>query len=453
MTDCLSVDELVRFTGESPKRLLKWKSAGLLGRDCDEFTHEDIGRARLIHHLLHHGLKLEAMSAAAQDQDSVFCRYLKELSQRWPRSTFTIEQAAERFKMDEALVRRLMDAGGIHEPGEVIGQDDMGFFRACKVALDAGYPEDALMQVLRVYADAMERVAEAEGRMSHFYFHERLKGEGLSGEELLHQLDEAMSRLNPLVEPAILYFHRKGVARAAWEDMITHLEEDSGLLQKPEAPGQIQRAIMFVDLANFTPLAEAMGDIAAANVLERFGTIVRVSNARCHGRIVKQIGDAFMVVFSESISAVSCALEIEDRASREAQFPPVRAGLHWGNVLYREGDYVGSNVNLASRLATDAGRHQVLITHEMWKNARGLPNTEFVRLGKRKLKGLAREVVVFEARMAGKTPSNRETDPVCGMELGPGEVAARLTWDGTDRAFCSDDCLKKFVRDPDKYNL
>jgi YHS domain-containing protein len=100
-----------------------------------------------------------------------------------------------------------------------------------------------------------------------------------------------------------------------------------------------------------------------------------------------------------------------------------------------------------------AGRHQVLITADMWKRARELANTEFIRLGKRKLKGLAREVVVFEARMAGKTPSNRETDPVCGMELGPTEVAARLTWDGRGRAFCSDDCLKKFVRDPDKYNL
>jgi class 3 adenylate cyclase len=210
---------------------------------------------------------------------------------------------------------------------------------------------------------------------------------------------------------------------------------------------------MFVDLANFTPLAEAMGDLAAVDVLERFGTIVRVANTRCHGRIVKQIGDAFMVVFSESVSAVSCALEIEDRASREPQFPPVRAGLHWGSVLYREGDYVGSNVNLASRLATDAGRHQVLVTGEMWKRARELSNTEFIRLGKRKLKGLAREVVVFEARMAGKTPSNRETDPVCGMELGPTEVAARLTWDGRGHAFCSDDCLRKFVRDPDKYNL
>lgn len=453
MADCLSLDDLVRFTGETPKTLLKWKSVGLLGRDCEEFSHDDIGRARLIHHLLHHGMKLEAMAAAAQDQNSVFCRYLRELSQRWPRSLYTVEQAAERYNMDVELIRRLMDAGGIREPGETLTTDDMGFVRACKIALDAGYPEGALMQVLRVYADAMERVAESESRMTHFYFHQRLKNEGLSGEELLQQLDQAMGRLNPLVEPAILYFHRKGVARATWEDMLMHLEEDSGLLSAPEAIGQIQRAIMFVDLANFTPLAEAMGDVAAADVLERFGTIVRVANARCHGRIVKQIGDAFMVVFPESISAVSCALEIEDRAGREAQFPPVRAGLHWGTVLYREGDYVGSNVNLASRLAADAGRHQVLITHEMWKRARDLPGTEFVRLGKRKLKGLASEVVVFEARLAGKTAGDRETDPVCGMELGSGEVAARLVWDGTDRAFCSDDCLKKFVRDPAKYNL
>src|SRR3989304_9121895 len=99
MTDCLSAEELVRLTGESPKRLLKWKAVGLLGRNCDEFTHEDIGRARLIHHLLHHGMKLEAMAAAAQDQNSVFCRSLKELSQRWPRSTFTIEHDAARTGM------------------------------------------------------------------------------------------------------------------------------------------------------------------------------------------------------------------------------------------------------------------------------------------------------------------------------------------------------------------
>jgi YHS domain-containing protein len=42
-------------------------------------------------------------------------------------------------------------------------------------------------------------------------------------------------------------------------------------------------------------------------------------------------------------------------------------------------------------------------------------------------------------------------DPVCGMELGPGEVAARLSLDGRDQAFCSEDCLRKFVRAPEKY--
>jgi YHS domain-containing protein len=42
-------------------------------------------------------------------------------------------------------------------------------------------------------------------------------------------------------------------------------------------------------------------------------------------------------------------------------------------------------------------------------------------------------------------------DPVCGMEIGREEIAARLTMDGRDFAFCSDDCLKRFVKAPSKY--
>jgi adenylate cyclase len=259
-------------------------------------------------------------------------------------------------------------------------------------------------------------------------------------------------RLNPLVEPAILYFHRKGVARAEWDDMVMHLEADKEG-HVGSTPGEINRAIMFIDLANFTPLAEAMGDERAAAILERFSEIVRFANIRCHGRIVKQIGDAFMVVFPEPYSAVSCALEVESKVSKEPHFPPVRAGLHWGSVLYREADYVGSNVNIASRLGAEANRHQVLITGEVWRRAKDLPGAEFNRLGKRKLKGIAREIEVYEVSPAGREALNRETDPVCGMELGPGEAAARLTIDGVERAFCSDDCLRKFVKDPQQYSL
>lgn len=451
MTDTLSLDQLARFTGEPKKRLLHWQSLGLIGTGDGAFRQEDIGRVRFIHDIMHHGMTAEALAQAARKPASAANRYLEEVSVLWSHPIYSVEDAAKVVGMDPGFVRRMMDAGGLRQQGEFVSGDDLDFFRACHLAVEAGYPEDALMQLLRVYADAMERVAEAEGRTTHFYLHERLKAEGLSGEHLSETVADAVRRLNRLAEPAVLYFHRKGMAKATWEDMLTHLEEDSGLMEKVDELGQIQRAIMFIDLANFTPLAEALGDTTAAQVLERFAAIVRRANVRCHGRIVKQIGDAFMVVFPESVSAVSCALEVEERAAKEPQFPPVRAGLHWGPVLYHEGDYVGSNVNIASRLGSDAKSHQILVTSEVRRRAKSLAGVEWVRLGKRRLKGLARQMEIYEVRAAGERAADRVIDPVCGMELGPEEIAARLTLDGRERAFCSDECLRKFVRDPEKY--
>jgi class 3 adenylate cyclase len=186
-------------------------------------------------------------------------------------------------------------------------------------------------------------------------------------------------------------------------------------------------------------------------VLERFSTIVREATDAWHGRLVKQIGDAFMLVFPDARSAVACTLEIEARAAKEPQFPAVRAGIHWGSLLYREGDYVGSNVNIASRLANEADRHQILVTPEVRQEARDLPEVEFVRLGQRRLKGLSGSFELFEVRAAGSSESERVVDPVCGTELGPAEVAATLQLEGAQRAFCSEACLRRFVSSPQAY--
>ncbi len=452
MNDNLTLEQIARLTGEQKKRLQTWHNLGLIGDGDGAYLPEDATRARLIHDLLHRGLTIEVIAAAARDPSSQLNRYFQDLDAQWSRPAYTVLQAAGLAGIDADVARRLIDAGGIRQPGDSLTQDDLEYLKACGIALAAGYPEDALEQLLRVYADAMERVAEAEIRTTHFHVHDRLTAEGLAGDDLARTVDTAVDRLDRLAEPAILYFHRKGIARARWDDMLTHLQEDSGILERGRTPGQMRRCVMFIDLANFTPLAEAMGDVRAAEVLERFAAMVRRANVRCHGRVVKQIGDAFMVVFPESLSAVSCALEIEERASREPQFPPVRAGLHWGSVLYREGDYVGSNVNLASRLAADAKRHQVLVTAEVRRKAKALSGVEFIPLGKRKLKGLRREAEVFEVRPQDRQDLHIEVDPVCGIELGRAEVAARLTLDGADRAFCSDDCLRKFVKEPEKYS-
>src|SRR5438876_4638993 len=113
--------------------------------------------------------------------------------------------------------------------------------------------------------------------------------------------------------------------------MVMTLAEQQGLVKRAATPADLLMAIVFIDLSSFTPLAEAMGDVAAAGVLERFSRIVRNSVGAWSGRIVKQIGDAFMLVFPDARSAVACALEIESRASKEPQFPAVRAGIPLGH--------------------------------------------------------------------------------------------------------------------------
>jgi YHS domain-containing protein len=129
----------------------------------------------------------------------------------------------------------------------------------------------------------------------------------------------------------------------------------------------------------------------------------------------------------------------------------VRSGIHWGPVLYREGDYVGSNVNIASRLVAEAQRHQVLVTADVSRETRGVAEVEFVPLGKRQLKGVGDELELFEARRRTAATTERAADPVCGMELSPAEVAARLAMEGKERVFCSEDCLRRFVAAPERY--
>jgi YHS domain-containing protein len=121
-------------------------------------------------------------------------------------------------------------------------------------------------------------------------------------------------------------------------------------------------------------------------------------------------------------------------------------------VLYREGDYLGATVNVAARLADIARRHQVLVTEAVRREVGDLPGVTFVPLGARPLKGLSGQVGLFEA--AARTiegVSERSQDPVCGMELQREEVVARLSIDGTERSFCSDECLRRFVVAPERY--
>jgi class 3 adenylate cyclase/YHS domain-containing protein len=446
----LTLRQLSEQTGEAIEKLGEWRSLGLIGgEDPAAFPQSDLERVRLVQYLLRRGISAATL-AQAEKQDRFLARYVELRFPGGMGPTYSLREGAEIIGSDLDTVQRYWDAAGLSEQGDVLYEEDMQALKAFKIAAEAGFPEEGLLQLARVYADALGRVAEAESRLFHFYVHDRLRAQGRAGRALT-QADVASSdQMFPLVEPAILYFHRKGRQRAVKEDALMHLQDAA--FEHADVPGRLRVATVFVDLSSFTPLTEAMGDDAAAQVLQRFSRLVRDAAKRCDGRVVKQIGDAFMLVFPEAQSAVTCALEIDAQAAAEPQFPAVRSGVHWGPVLYREGDYVGASVNLAARLAGAAKRHQVLVTAEVRREASGLFDAHFVPLGRRRLKGVTDEVELFAvARMIeGKAPA-RLVDPVCAMELDLGEVAARLSLEDQELVFCSPACLQRFVAAPERY--
>ena len=91
-------------------------------------------------------------------------------------------------------------------------------------------------------------------------------------------------------------------------------------------------------------------------------------------------------------------LRLVEIAERDADYPPLRAGIACGQAVHRWGDWFGTPVNLASRLTTRARPSTVLVSVEVRDGVDGA--YEFSDAGKKKLKGFSAPVHAFRARRA-----------------------------------------------------
>jgi adenylate cyclase len=169
--------------------------------------------------------------------------------------------------------------------------------------------------------------------------------------------------------------------------------------------------------------------------------------AHRHGRIVKQIGDAFMLVFDRPMDAVQFGVDVCAAVAAESRFPAVHVGAHHGSVLYRDGDYLGTMVNLAARVASASAAGQFLVTADLVEALGDLPDV--VATPPVDLKGIDQPQRLFAARHA--QASDEANVAVCGMRLHDGDEHATATIDGERFVFCSDDCHQRFLDSPPTY--
>jgi class 3 adenylate cyclase len=170
------------------------------------------------------------------------------------------------------------------------------------------------------------------------------------------------------------------------------------------------RTFLFADLRDYTRFVERHGDAAAKTLIADYRRIVRAEVAKHEGAEVKTEGDSFYVVFNTTGSAVTCAAAIfreAERYSRERPDRPLRIGIgiHAGEPLPHEGQYVGSAVIVAARLAQSAGAGELLVSEvvrQLVPRSLSLPMAE--RTGVT-LKGLDDPPRIFAVDWQGAAPA------------------------------------------------
>ena len=210
-------------------------------------------------------------------------------------------------------------------------------------------------------------------------------------------------------------------------------------------PRRIESTFGFIDLEGFTALTEAQGDEDAAQIATLFSKLT--SSVLGPGdRLVKSIGDAVLVTSPNAASGVALVERLLTEAAADPRLPSLRAGLHYGSAVEKDGDVFGAAVNLAARVAAEAHAGEVLGTLPIAEAARAacIPVAE---LGAVSLRNVQGTVALFSiALVVGVTET--PIDPVCHTSVDRRAAVGRLAYDGVEYWFCSLTCAAAFASNP-----
>jgi adenylate cyclase len=218
-----------------------------------------------------------------------------------------------------------------------------------------------------------------------------------------------------------------------------------------DPPSGVPQTFLFADLAGFTALTEAHGDERAATLATEF--LARMKDRAPHfgAEVIKTIGDAALIRCAGGSAAVELGLSILESEGERTGFPALRVGMNSGTAVERDGEWFGSVVNVAARVAAVAVAGEVVLTEATYEEAAELEDVEFERLGARALRNVSEPVVLLRASRKGAQSVDVIVDPVCRMTIADQEWVGSICFGGRVFHFCSIECVHAFAADPARY--
>lgn len=161
--------------------------------------------------------------------------------------------------------------------------------------------------------------------------------------------------------------------------------------------GDVELTVLFTDLVNFSDWAVEAGDEAALALLRDVSEAIEPPVRDHHGEVVKRLGDGMMAVFGESadaVAAVEAARGGLARIEAGGYRPVIRAGIHRGQPRRIGGDYLGVDVNVAARIAEQAGPDELLVSDRVVEEL----SEDDVKARKKRLfrgKGVPKDMTIY----------------------------------------------------------
>jgi adenylate cyclase len=387
----LTLAQVAARAGVSPATVSRWVKGGLIPGYDGSWTPASAAYARVVARLRARGHALEQIKRASENGQLAVGPIENLWSRPGPR--YSLRDAERVSGLDGELIERLhvtMGLGGL--PADGFTEEDLQIFKFGGAVLDAGLPLPAFLQLMRVYGQAVAQIADAEVRLIHLYVHEPLMRADVSSVEIADEMEGLVRETLPFATPFMNYLHDRLLGQFVEQDMIDHMEADLGDDALEE--GRVRVAIAFADIAGYARLTVERGDEAALSTVERFVEAV-AQTLPVDARVIKMLGDEVMVVGSDAAALTAWALELQAGIAPGEPLP--RIGIHYGEALYRDGDYFGREVNQAARVVARAAGGEVLVTRPVVEMAASVEGLDFDRIGEVRLKGFSEPTELFIA--------------------------------------------------------
>jgi adenylate cyclase len=349
-------------------------------------------RLALLEELSESGVSLEELKRAVEENRLVLLPVERVFDSG--ESHYTAAEIAKGAGLDEDFLLRLMQALGAPIPvndDRAYSDHDLEAAKRAKLFMDAGLPEEGVLETSRIIGISMAGLADANRDMVGQVFTEP----GIDERELAMRYAAAAKAMSPLLGETLLHAYQIHLREAISQAVITEAELAEGRLS-----GSDEVTIAFADLVGFTRLGEVLEIEEIGGLTGRLFELASEA-ARPPVRLVKMIGDAAMFASRDPVQLMDAVVGLVEAAGK-GDIPPLKAGAARGPALGRGGDWYGRPVNLAARI-TSFARPDTVVVDEAVKEALESANGDRFRFsfaGQHRFKGISEETAVHRVRPA-----------------------------------------------------